>query len=57
MSLMMRRFDDFREHVDRRMGGLEKRVDAVYGEVSSIKTDIVKMMRETLEGAYGGRRG
>jgi tetrahydromethanopterin S-methyltransferase subunit G len=54
---MMRRFDDFREHVDRRMGGLEKRVDAVYGEVSSIKTDIVKMMRETLEGAYGGRRG
>jgi archaellum component FlaC len=88
MSLMMRRFEDFREHVDKRfedfkayvdgrfntvekrmdglerrmdglerkMESLEKRIDVVYSEVSSIKTDIVKMMKELLEKAYKGRK-
>jgi tetrahydromethanopterin S-methyltransferase subunit G len=42
--------------VEKRMEGLERRLDAVYGEVSSIKTDIVKMMRELLDRAYGERR-
>jgi hypothetical protein len=35
------------------MEGLGRRLDAVYGEVSSIKTDIVKMMRRMLERTYG----
>jgi len=73
MSLMMRRFEDFKAYVDgrfntvekrmdglerkmdgleRKMESLEKRIDVVYGEVSSIKTDIVKMMKELLEKAY-----
>jgi len=58
-----RRFEDFKAYVDgrfdaveRRLEGLERRLDVVYGEVSSIKTDIVKMMREMLERAYGERR-
>jgi len=34
---------------------LEKRIDLVYNEVSSIKTDIIKIMRELLERAYGAR--
>jgi tetrahydromethanopterin S-methyltransferase subunit G len=65
-----RRFEDFKAYVDgrfdavekrmegleKRMEGLERRLDVVYGEVSSIKTDIVKMMREMLERAYGERR-
>jgi hypothetical protein len=58
-----RRFEDFKVYVDgrfdaveKRMEGLERRLDVVYGEVSSIKTDIVKMMREMLERAYGERR-
>jgi hypothetical protein len=51
MSLMMRRFEDFKAYVDgrfntvekrmdgleRRMESLEKRIDVVYSEVSSIK--------------------
>jgi tetrahydromethanopterin S-methyltransferase subunit G len=58
-----RRLEDFKAYVDgrfdsveRRMEGLERRLDVVYGEVSSIKTDIVKMMREMLERAYSERR-
>jgi hypothetical protein len=46
------RFDD----VEKRMEGLGRRLDVVYGGVSSIKTDIVKMMREMLERAYGEGR-
>jgi len=45
-------------------GGLEDRIDVVegrlnvvHGEVSSIKTDIIKMMRELLDRAYGERKG
>jgi chaperonin cofactor prefoldin len=42
--------------LERRMESLEKRIDVVYSEVSSIKTDIVKMMKELLEKAYGERK-
>jgi len=64
-----KRIDDLRGYVDGRfngvegrLGALEKRLDSVegrlgtiYSEVSSIKTDIIKMMRELLERAYGGK--
>jgi tetrahydromethanopterin S-methyltransferase subunit G len=49
-------FDGRFDAVERRVEGLERRLDAVYGEASSIKTDIVKMMGELLERAYGERR-
>jgi len=66
MSLMMRGFEDFKAYVDgrfnavekrmdgleRRMESLEKRIDVVYSVVSSIKTDVGKMMKELLEKAY-----
>jgi hypothetical protein len=42
--------------VDGRFNAVEGRLDTVYSEVSSIKTDIIKMMRELLERAYG-RKG
>jgi len=58
-----KRLDDLRGYVDGRFNAVEGRLDAVegrldtiYSEVSSIKTDIIKMMRELLERAYG-RKG
>jgi len=33
-----------------------KRVDLVYNEVSLIKTDIIKMMKEYIERLHGGKR-
>jgi archaellum component FlaC len=70
MSLMMRRFEDFKAYIDgrfdtvekrmdgleRRMESLEKRIDMVYSVVSSIKTDVGKMMKELLEKTYEGRK-
>jgi len=51
-----KRLDDLRGYADGRFNGVEGRLDTVYSEVSSIKTDIIKMMRELLERAYG-RKG
>jgi archaellum component FlaC len=45
------------EGLERRMEGLEGRLNVVHSEVSSIKTDIIKMMRELLDRAYGERKG
>jgi chromosome segregation ATPase len=39
--------------LEKRIEGLENRLNVVHSEVSSIKTDIIKMMRELLERAYG----
>ncbi|GAY25413.1 hypothetical protein ATG_06160 [Desulfurococcaceae archaeon AG1] len=51
------------EAVDKRLDSLEKRIDSlerrvelVYNEVSSIKTDIIKMMKEYMERLYGGKK-
>jgi replicative DNA helicase len=40
----------------RRFESIEKRIDLVYSEVSSIKTDIIKLMKEYMEMLYGGKR-
>jgi predicted RecB family endonuclease len=45
------------EDVDKRLESLERRVELVYSEISSIKTDIIKMMKEYMERLYGGRKG
>ena len=50
-----KRIDDLRGYADGRFNGVEGRLDTLYSEVSSIKTDIIKMMRELLERAYGGK--
>jgi tetrahydromethanopterin S-methyltransferase subunit G len=57
-------FSDLKVYVDGRFNAVEKRMDAIEGrlnvvhsEVSSIKTDIIKMMRELLDRAYGERKG
>jgi len=44
------------EAVDKRLESLERRVELVYNEVSSIKTDIIKIMKEYMERLYGGKR-
>jgi tetrahydromethanopterin S-methyltransferase subunit G len=58
-----KRLEDLKGYVDGRFNAVEKRMDAIEGrlnvvhsEVSSIKTDIIKMMRELLDRAYGERR-
>ncbi len=43
--------------LDKRIDSLERRVELVYNEVSSIKTDIIKMMKEYMERLYGGKKG
>ncbi|MDT7889887.1 MAG: hypothetical protein RQ885_13065 [Desulfurococcales archaeon] len=43
--------------MDKRLESLERRVELVYNEVSSIKTDIIKMMKEYMERLYGGKKG
>jgi chaperonin cofactor prefoldin len=45
------------EDVDKRLESLERRVELVYNEVSSIKTDIIKMMKEYMERLYGDKKG
>jgi len=52
-----KRLDDLKDYVDKRFESLERRVELVYNEVSSIKTDIIKMMKEYMERLYGGKRG
>ena len=49
-----KRLDDLKYYVDKRFESLERRVELVYYEVSSIKTDIIKMMMEYMERLYGG---
>jgi archaellum component FlaC len=43
--------------LDKRIDSLERRVELVYNEVSSIKTDIIKMMKEYMERLYSGKKG
>ncbi len=50
-----KRLDDLKGYADGRFNAVEGRLDTLYSEVSSIKTDIIKMMRELLERAYGGK--
>jgi archaellum component FlaC len=45
------------DSIEKRVDSLERRVELVYNEVSSIKTDIIKMMKEYMERLYGGKRG
>jgi archaellum component FlaC len=45
------------DSIEKRIDSLERRVELVYNEVSSIKTDIIKMMKEYMERLYGGKRG
>jgi hypothetical protein len=66
-----RRFNDLKGYVDKgfeavdkrfeslekRIDSLERRVELVYNEVSSIKTDIIKMMKEYMERLYSGKKG
>jgi tetrahydromethanopterin S-methyltransferase subunit G len=59
-----KRLDDLKDYVDKRfeavdkrLESLERRVELVYNEVSSIKTDIIKMMKEYMERLYGGKQG
>ncbi len=59
-----KRINDLKDYVDKRFESLEKRIDSlerrvelVYNEVSSIKTDIIKMMKEYMERLYGGKKG
>ncbi len=51
-----KRIEDLKGYVDKRLESLERRVELVYSEVSSIKTDIIKMMREYMERLYGGKK-
>jgi|GEM_PF-301256 len=44
------------ESLEKRIDSLERRVELVYNEVSSIKTDIIKMMKEYMERLYGGKK-
>jgi len=44
------------EAVDKRFESLERRVDLVYSEVSSIKTDIIRIMKEYMERLYGEKK-
>jgi len=45
------------DSIEKRIDSLERRVELVYSEVSSIKTDIIKMMKEYMERLYGGKKG
>jgi len=47
-----KKVNDLKDYVDKRFESLERRVDLVYSEVSSIKTDIIKIMKDN-EGIYG----
>ena len=51
-----KRVNDLKESVDKRFESIEKRIDLVYSEVSSIKTDIIKLMKEYMELLYGGKK-
>ncbi len=49
--------EDLEGYVDKKLESPERRVELVYNEVSSIKTDIIKMMKEYMERLYGGKKG
>ncbi|MEM4969696.1 MAG: hypothetical protein QXE01_00420 [Sulfolobales archaeon] len=51
-----KRLESLEKSVDKRLDSLERRVELVYNEVSSIKTDIIKMMKEYMERLYGGKK-
>jgi flagellar capping protein FliD len=51
-----KRLEDLKGYVDGRFNAVEGRLNVVHNEVSSIKTDIIKMMRELLDRAYGEKR-
>jgi hypothetical protein len=51
-----KKVNDLKDYVDKRFESLERRVDLVYSEVSSIKTDIIKIMKEYMERLYGGKK-
>ncbi|MDT7896165.1 MAG: hypothetical protein RQ855_08185 [Desulfurococcales archaeon] len=54
LDIIMRTNDKRFEAVDKSLESLGRRVELVYNEVSSIKTDIIKMMKEYMERLYGG---
>jgi hypothetical protein len=51
-----KKVNDLKDYVDKRFESIERRVDLVYSEVSSIKTDIIKIMKEYMERLYGGKK-
>jgi archaellum component FlaC len=57
LDIIMRTNDKRFEAVDKSLESLGRRVELVYNEVSSIKTDIIKMMKEYMERLYGGKQG
>jgi hypothetical protein len=57
LDIIMRTNDKRFEVVDKSLESLGRRVELVYNEVSSIKTDIIKMMKEYMERLYGGKQG
>jgi archaellum component FlaC len=57
LDIIMRTNDKRFEAVDESLESLGRRVELVYNEVSSIKTDIIKMMKEYMERLYGGKKG
>jgi len=52
-----KRFNDLNDYVDRKLESLERRVKLVHNEVSSVKTDIIKTMKEYMERLYGWKKG
>jgi archaellum component FlaC len=57
LDIIIRTNDKRFEAVDKSLESLGRRVELVYNEVSSIKTDIIKMMKEYMERLYGGKQG
>jgi len=52
-----KRFNDLNDYVDRKLESLERRVKLVHNEVSSVKTDIIKTMKDYMERLYGWKKG
>jgi replicative DNA helicase len=57
LDIIMRTNDKRFEAIDKSLKSLGRRVELVYNGVSSIKTDIIKMMKEYMERLYGGKQG
>jgi hypothetical protein len=57
LDIIMRTNDKRFESFDKSLESLGRRVELVYNKVSSIKTDIIKMMKEYMERLYGGKQG
>jgi hypothetical protein len=56
MEALEKRIEDLKGYVDKRFESLERKVELVYNEVLSIKTDIIKIMKEYMERLYGGEK-